>query len=53
MNLRTIIKVSPVTRWRLFLKQLKGGDPMSSEKPGEAIGSVRAGGDVEQPLHTI
>ena len=35
---------------RVVFEQLKGGDPMSSEKPGEAIGSVSGGDRVEQPL---
>jgi len=36
-----------------FVQQLKGGDPMSSEKPGEAIGFVCNGSLVEQPLRAI
>ena len=36
-----------------FVQQLKGGDPMSSEKPGEAIGFVCNGSLVEQPPRAI
>ena len=40
-------------RGQTIVQQLKGGDPMSSEKPGAEIGFVCIGGLVEQPLLAI
>lgn len=40
-------------RARHVLKQPKGGDPMSSEKPGRTIGSVSKDYRTEQPLRAI
>ena len=34
----------------IVVQQLKGGDPMSSEKPGTVIGSVCVKVFLEQPL---
>ena len=36
----------------IVVQQLKGGDPMSSEKPGTVIGSVCVKVFLEQPLKT-
>ena len=37
----------------IVVQQLKGGDPMSSEKPGTVIGSVCVKGFMEQPLGAL
>ena len=37
----------------IVVQQLKGGDPMSSEKPGTVIGSVCVKVFLEHPLKTL